>query len=129
MTNDASVDPFDFASTVDERPTEHGQQQGRQFGYQRGFRQGFSRGLDYALDNHREIATIAAHCEQLHAASDESDSRQKRLLHAIGESCREFRLLLPDQSRYAELLASIRARYQHITRTSSSDIDKPQLTF
>ena len=125
-----SVDPLDFAATIDERFAENGQEHGRQYGYQRGFRQGFSRGLDYALENHQEIAVIAAHCEQM-SAEQEKDQRQKRLLNSIVESCREFRTALPDQRRYAELLSSIRARYQHVTGTTTTTnaTAKEKLTF
>ena len=132
MTNETSVDPLDFASSIDQRFVEDGLEEGRHFGYQRGFRQGFSRGLDYALENHREIATIAAHCEQLHqklVSNSDADSRQKRLLNGILESCREFRTLLPDNQRYAELLASVRARYQHLTGTGGATIEKATLAF
>lgn len=125
-----SFDPLDFAATIDERFTQNGNEHGRQYGYQRGFRQGFSRGLDYALENHQEIAVIAAHCQQM---SDEleKDHRQKRLLNSIVESCREFRTSLPNQPRYAELLSSIRARYQHVTgtTTSTTTTTKEKLTF
>ena len=41
MTNNTTVDPLDFASSLDDRIMENGQQEGRQYGYQRGFRQGF----------------------------------------------------------------------------------------
>jgi hypothetical protein len=132
MTSDLSIDPLDFVSSLDERFIENGQEQGRQYGYQRGFRQGFSRGLDYAMENHREMATIAAHCEQLHhklVTNTDADQRQKRLLNGIIESCREFRTLLPDTPRYAELLASVRARYQHFTGTNTNTTDKPTLAF
>ncbi|CAF2405710.1 unnamed protein product [Rotaria sp. Silwood2] len=124
MTNDTTVDPLDFASSLDDRIIQNGQLEGRQYGYQRGFRQGFSRGLDYALENHREIAIIAAHCEHLQQkllSTNDSDPRQKRLLNGIIESCREFRTLLPDKPRYAELLASIRARHQHLTGTNNNN--------
>lgn len=125
----SSLDPLEFASTLDERGSENGQIEGRKYGYQRGFRQGFNRGLDYALENHREIACIAVHCEKLQSI-DTSDSRQKRLLNGIIESCREFRLLLPDVPRYAELLSSIRARYQHLTGTNTNYSErKSDLTF
>lgn len=128
MTNEKTIDPLDFASTLDDRILENAQQEGRQYGYQRGFRQGFNRGLDYALENHREIATIAAYCEQLQAKIP-SDSRQKRLLNGISDSCREFRTLLPDNPRYAELLSSIRARYQHTTGTGNQSTEKTDLNF
>jgi len=120
----SSIDPLEYASTLDERTIETGQIEGKKYGYQRGFRQGFNRGLDYALENHGEIARIAAHCEQLQSTSE---SRQKRLLNGILESCREFRLLIPDVPRYAELLSSIRARYQHLTGTTTNA--KSDLTF
>ncbi len=132
MTNNTIIDPLDFASSLDDRIIENGQNEGRQYGYQRGFRQGFSRGLDYALENHREIAIIAAYCEQLHeklVSTNESDPRQRRLLNGIIESCREFRTLVPDTPRYAELLASIRARYQHLTGSSNHTTEKTNLTF
>lgn len=132
MTNDTTIDPFDFALSLDDRIIENGQQEGRQYGYQRGFKQGFNRGLDYALENHREIAIIAAYCEQLQsklALENNSNSRQKRLLNGIIESCREFRTLVPDKARYAELLASIRARYQHLTGTGNQTTEKTSLTF
>jgi hypothetical protein len=132
MTNDTTIDPLDFASSLDDRVIENGQQEGRQYGYQRGFRQGFNRGLDYALENHREIAIIAAYCEQLQqqlSLTNDSDPRQRRLLNGIAESCREFRTLAPDNPRYAELLASIRARHQHLTRPSNSPTNKSDLTF
>ena len=90
------------------------------------------RGLDYALENHREIAIIAAYCEQLLqklTTTNDSDPRQRRLLNGISESCREFRTLVPDNPRYAELLASIRARHQHLTGTSNSTTEKSDLTF
>lgn len=125
----SSIDPLEFASTLDERGNENGQIEGKKYGYQRGFRQGFNRGLDYALENHREIARIAAHCEQLQSTNT-FDSRQKRLLNGISESCREFRLLVPDVPRYAELLSSIRARYQHLTGTNTNHSEtKTDLTF
>src|SRR5262245_34423840 len=114
MTNNTTVDPLDFASSLNDRLLENGQNEGRQYGYQRVFRQGFNCGLDYALENHREIAIIAAYCEQLQqklASTNDSDPRQKRLVNGIIESCREFRTLVPDIPKYAELLASIRARY------------------
>ncbi|CAF1095515.1 unnamed protein product [Rotaria sordida] len=132
MANDTTLDPLDFASCLDDRIIQNGQHEGRQYGYQRGFRQGFCRGLDYALENHREIATIAAYCEQLQeklVSTNDSNHRQKRLLNGIIESCSEFRILLPDKPRYAELLASIRARYQHLTGTSTDTIEKSNLTF
>jgi hypothetical protein len=132
MTNETTIDPLDFASSLDDRIIENGQNEGRQYGYQRGFRQGFNRGLDYAFENHREIAIIAAYCEQLQAkisSTNDSDSRQKRLLNGIVESCREFRTLVPNTPRYAELLASIRARHQHLTGTSSHTTEKSNLTF
>jgi len=132
MTNNTTIDPLDFASSLDDRVIENGQNEGRQYGYQRGFRQGFSRGLDYAIENHREIAIIAAYCEQLQkkfASTNDFDPRQKRLLNGIVESCREFRILVPDTPRYAELLASIRARYQHLTGTNSHTMEKSNLTF
>jgi hypothetical protein len=132
MTNETTVDPLDFALSLDDRVMENGQNEGRQYGYQRGFRQGFSRGLDYALENHREIAIIAAYCEQLQqklASTNDSDSRQKRLLNGLTESCREFRTLVPDTPRYAELLASIRARHQHLTGTSNQTTEKSDFTF
>ena len=132
MNSDTPVDPLDFASSLDDRVLENGQQEGRQYGYQRGFRQGFSRGLDYALENHREIAMIAAYCENLQqklASSHDSDPRQKRLLNGIIESCREFRTLVPDKPRYAELLASIRARHQHLTGSDGQTAKKSDLTF
>ena len=132
MNTEASVDPLDFASSLDQRFVEDGLEEGRHFGYQRGFRQGFSRGLDYALENHREIATTAAHCEQLQqklASNSDADSRQKRLLNGILESCREFRTLVPDKPRYAELLASVRARYQHLTGTGAPATEKTTLNF
>jgi len=132
MTNNTIIDPLDFAASLDDRIIENGQNEGRQYGYQRGFRQGFSRGLDYALENHREIAIIAAYCEQLHeklASTNEPDPRQRRLLNGIIESCREFRTLVPDTPRYAELFASIRARYQHLTGSSNQTTEKTNLTF
>ena len=132
MTNDTTIDPLDFASSLDDRVMENGQEKGRQYGYQRGFRQGFSRGLDYALENHREIAQIAGYCEQLKeilSITNDSDPRQRRLLNGIVESCREFRTLLPDNPRYAELLASIRARHQHLTGANNSTTEKSDLTF
>ena len=132
MTNNTTIDPLDFASSVDDRLIENGQREGRQYGYQRGFRQGFSRGLDYALENHREIAIIAAHCEQLQQkliSMDDLNSRQRRFLNSINESCQEFRTLLPDKPRYAELLASIRARYQHLTKANSHTTEKSSLSF
>ena len=129
MTN---IDPLDFASTLDERLIENGQNEGRQYGYQRGFRQGFNRGLDYALENHGEIARIAAYCDQLQmkfTSENDGDSRQRRLINGIIESCREFRTLLPDNPRYAELLTSIRARHQHLTGTSHQTGEQGNLTF
>ncbi|CAF0977895.1 unnamed protein product [Rotaria sp. Silwood1] len=132
MSNDITVDPLDFASSLDDRIIENGQHEGRQYGYQRGFRQGFCRGLDYALDNHREIAIIAAYCEQLQEkllSTNDSDPRQKRLLNGIIESCREFRTLAPDKPRYAELLASIRARHQHLTGTNNHTTETSNLSF
>jgi len=132
MNNDTKVDPLDFALSLDDRIIENGQQEGRQYGYQRGFRQGFSRGLDYALENHREIAIIAAYCEQLQkrlASTNDSNPRQGRLLNGIVESCREFRTRVPDKPRYAELLASIRARHQHLTGSNSQTTEKSNLTF
>ena len=132
MTNETTEDPLEFASTLDDRLIEHGQNEGRQYGYQRGFRQGFNRGLDYALENHREIARIAAYCDHWltkFSAENDGDPRQRRLIHGIVESCREFRTLLPDIPRYAELLTSIRARYQHLTGTSNQTTEKVNLTF
>jgi hypothetical protein len=134
MTNDTTIDPLDFASSLDDRIIENGQNEGRQYGYQRGFRQGFSRGLDYAFENHREIAIIAAYCDQLQQKLNDSDPRQRRLLNGLAESCREFRTLVPDTPRYAELLASIRARHQHLTGTNSNSsnsqtTEKSDLTF
>jgi hypothetical protein len=133
MTNDTTIDPLDFASSLDDRLIENGQEEGRQYGYQRGFRQGFNRGLDYALENHREIAIIAAYCEQLLqklTSTNDSDPRSRRLLNGITESCREFRTLVPDTPRYAELLASIRARHQHLTGANSqTTTEKSTLTF
>lgn len=132
MTDQTTVDPLDFASSLDDRLVESGHNEGRQYGYQRGFRQGFNRGLDYALENHREIAQIAAYCDQWQvkfSSENESDSRQRRLINGLAESCREFRTLLPDIPRYAELLTSIRARYQHLTGTSNSNSEKVNLTF
>lgn len=129
MTN---IDPLDFASSLDDRLIANGQHEGRQYGYQRGFRQGFNRGLDYALENHREIARIAAYCDQSQtriASENEADPRQRRLINGIIDSCREFRSLLPDNPRYAELLASIRARYQHLTGTGNPTSEKENLTF
>ena len=126
MSNNTEIDPLDFAASLDDRIAENGLNEGRQYGYQRGFRQGFSRGLDYALDNHREIANIAAYCDQLQQKTD-SDQRQRRLLNGLAESCREFRALVPDAPRYAELLSSIRARYQHLTGAQTTD--KSDLTF
>lgn len=128
MMNETNIDPLDFASTLDERLIENGQNEGRQYGYQRGFRQGFNRGLDYALENHRDIARIAAYCDQLPSEND-ADPRQRRLINGIIESCREFRTLLPDNPRYAELLTSIRARHQHLTGTSHQTGEKGNLTF
>lgn len=132
MSDDIAIDPLDFASCLDDRSVQTGQDQGRQHGYERGFRQGFSRGLDYALNNHREIAIIAANCEQLQqklVLTSDSDHRQVRLLNGIVESCREFRTLLPDSPRYAELFASIRARHQHVTGVTPHAIETPSLTF
>lgn len=129
MTNDRTIDPLDFASSLDDRLVENGQHEGRQYGYQRGFRQGFSRGLDYALENHREIAIIAAYCDHLQQKLNEPDPRQRRLLNGITDSCREFRTLVPDTPRYAELLASIRARHQHLTGGNSQITEKDNLTF
>lgn len=132
MTNDPSIDVLEFASSIEARMIENGQKEGRQYGYQRGFQQGFSRGLDYALENHSEIARVAAYCEQeldKHISTNEADSRQRRLLNGILESCREFRTLLPDKPRYAELFASIRARYQHLTGTNIRPTEKSDLTF
>lgn len=126
MMNNA--DPLDFASSIDERFVENGHEHGRQYGYQRGYRQGFSRGLDYAMENHREIAQIAAHCEDLLQTLPD-DHRQKRLINGLRESCREFRTLLPDQTRYAELFSSIRARYQHITGAVMTTPSKEKLSF
>ncbi|CAF1332291.1 unnamed protein product [Adineta steineri] len=132
MTNDTTIDPLDFASSLDERLIENGQQEGRQYGYQRGFRQGFNRGLDYAIENHREIAVIAAYCEHLQQSlnsTNDSNPRQKRLLNGILESCREFRTLVPNTPRYAELLASIRARHQHLTGSNNHTTEKTTLAF
>ena len=130
MTQHSEIDPLDFASSLDDRIIENGQNEGRQYGYQRGFRQGFSRGLEYALENHREIAHIATYCDQLQqklSSTNDSDPRQRRLLNGLAESCREFRSLVPDTPRYAELLASIRARHQHLT--GSQTTEKSDLTF
>ncbi|UJR21355.1 hypothetical protein I4U23_024448 [Adineta vaga] len=132
MTNDRNIDVLDFASSLDDRVMENGQQEGRQYGYQRGFRQGFIRGLDYAWENHREIALIAAYCDDLYqkfSTTNDSNPRQKRLVNGIIESCREFRTLVPDVPRYAELLASIRARYQHLTGSNNHSVEKDNLTF
>ncbi|CAF0723828.1 unnamed protein product [Adineta ricciae] len=132
MTNDRSIDPLDFTFTLDNRFSENGQEQGHRYGYQRGFRQGFNRGLDYAWENHREVALIAAYCDDLHqklSSMNDADPRQKRLVHGIMESCREFRTLAPDVPRYAELLSSVRARYQHLTGSTNHSTDKTNLTF
>ncbi|CAF3726376.1 unnamed protein product [Rotaria socialis] len=130
--NDITDDPLDFASTLDDRFIKTGQDEGHHYGYQRGFRQGFCRGLDYALENHREIAIIAAYCAQLLGqlnSTNDSNPRQRRLLNGITESCREFRTLLPDAPRYAELLASIRARHQHLTGAGNNTIEASNLNF
>lgn len=132
MTNNIAEDPLDFAAALDDRFIKTGQDEGRQYGYQRGFRQGFSRGLDYALENHCDIAVIAAYCEnvlQKLNSENDSDPRQQRLLNGIIESCREFRTLAPNTPRYAELLASIRARHQYLTGGNSLTIEKSNLTF
>lgn len=126
----SEIDDFlDFAGSIEQRSVENGLVQGRQFGYERSFRQGFSRGLDYAMENHREIAKVTAFCLDALSWIDESDQRQKRLIAGVLDSCREFRDLIPDSMRYAELLASIRARYQHLTGANRIKIEKDTLTF
>ena len=123
------IDPLDFAASLEERSVETGQDNGHRYGFQHGFSRGFSRGLDYALENHREIALIAAYCEHVLMSMNANDIRQKRLLNAVLESCREFRALIPDEPRYAELQTSIRARYQHLTGISKNNPDKATFSF
>ncbi|CAM4954546.1 unnamed protein product [Rotaria socialis] len=111
--NDITDDPLDFASTLDDRFIKTGQDEGHHYGYQRGFRQ-------------------AAYCVQLLGqlnSTNDSNPRQRRLLNGITESCREFRTLLPDAPRYAELLASIRARHQHLTGAGNNTIEAANLNF
>ncbi|CAF0825466.1 unnamed protein product [Didymodactylos carnosus] len=120
MIDSDSIDPLEYASTIEERSTNTGVNEGRQYGYKKGYHQGFKQGLEYALKNHHDTAAIYADCEYKLRKLSENQTSQRRLINGIIDSCKEFRSLIPNTPRYVELLTSTRAKYQHILTLDGS---------